>query len=121
MDDINTIYYNDFGIAFQWKRCAIEDYKKIQLVFRNTGLFLSFNELLVFSKNIEKVFSKPSLCKDCKENESCKSLLQEAPNPQISFAVSYIELKSIQDLVKGTLVQLELDNVFKINAICKNR
>lgn len=41
MEDINTIYYNDLGIAFKWKRCAAKDFNKIQLVFKNTGLFLT--------------------------------------------------------------------------------
>ncbi len=43
MEDINTICYNNFGIAFQWKRCETRDFNKIQLVFKNTGLFLKRN------------------------------------------------------------------------------
>lgn len=45
MEDINTLYYNTFGIAFQWKRTAARDYRKIQLVFKNIGLFLTSEEL----------------------------------------------------------------------------
>ena len=121
MEDINTLYHNSFGIAFQWKRCAVKDFKKIQLVFRNTGLFLTKSELIQFSKQIESTFKSPNMCADCKNNDSCKSLLLETPSPQISFAVSYKELKDIKDLVKGTLVQLELEYVFKANAINKNK
>ena len=38
MNEIHPIYHNDFGMAFQWKRNALEDLKKVQLIFRNTGL-----------------------------------------------------------------------------------
>ncbi|PHS67957.1 MAG: hypothetical protein COB12_01705 [Flavobacterium sp.] len=120
MEDINTIYYNAFGIAFQWKRCAIKDFKKIQLVFRNTGLYLTSDELIQFSENIEKALEKPMLCNDCKENDSCKSLLLETPAPQISFAMSYIELKDVQDLIKGTLFQLGLDKILEKQLIKKH-
>jgi len=121
MEDINELYHNDFGIAFQWKRCAAKDYKKIQLVFRNTGLFLSEKELLQFNNYVENTLKKPSVCIDCKENDNCKSLLLETPAPQISLAVSSIELKYIKDLLKGTLAQLELESIFRDNAIIKKK
>jgi len=120
MDDIITIYYNNFGIAFQWKRCAAKDFKKIQLVFRNTGLFLTENELFQFSKNVEKSIEKSCYCDDCKKNNYYKSLLLEAPNPQTSFAMSYAELKDMQDLLSGTLFQLGLEKLLKNFTINNN-
>lgn len=119
MEDINTIYYNTFGIAFLWKRCALKDFKKIQLIFRNTGLYLTSDELIQFSEHIENALKKPLLCNDCKESNSCKSLLLKTPAPQISFAMSYIELKDVQDLVKGTLFQLGLDKMLENQMIKK--
>ncbi len=117
MEDINLIYYNNFGIAFQWKRCAVKDFKKTQMVFRNTGLFLTQNELIQFSDQIEMALESSCLCEDCLKNETCRLLLLEAPNPQISFAMSYRELKDIDDLVKGTLFQLNLTKLLKNNTI----
>ncbi len=111
MDDINTIYYNDFGIAFQWKRFTAKDFNKIQLVFKNTGLFLSPDELIHFYNNIEFALSKVHACDKCTEKKSYDLFLLEAPNPQISFAMSYIELKDIQDLINSTLFQLGLDKL----------
>jgi hypothetical protein len=102
MSDIHKLYCNSFGITFQWKRCAGKDFKKIQLVFRNTGLYLTPYELILFSENIEKALEYPLLCNDCKGNSSCKSLLLETPARQISFVMSYTELKEVQDLIKGT-------------------
>ncbi|TGV01752.1 hypothetical protein [Flavivirga rizhaonensis] len=117
MEDINTIYYNNFGIAFQWKRCAVKDFKKIQLVFRGTGLLLTSNELMVFSKNIDKSLNSNCSCIDCMEYKTCKSILVEAPNQQTTFAMTYTEIKDIQDLVKGTLFQMGLNKILNDNTI----
>ena len=109
MEDINTIYYNSFGIAFKWKRCAIKDLKKIQLVFRNTGLFLTPNELIQFSKNIKKSLNQSLKCDECSNQNSCKSILLEAPNAQTSFAMNYSELKEMDDLVRGHMFSNRLE------------
>ncbi len=109
MDDINTICYNDFGIAFQWKRCAAKDFNKIQLVFKNTGLFLNQSELIQFSQNIELALSKVYSCDNCTEKKPSELFLLEAPNPQVSFAMNHKELMEIQDLMKRTLFLLGLD------------
>lgn len=111
MDDVNTIYYNDFGVAFQWKRCALKDFKKIQLVFRNTGLLLNHNDIIQFNNNIKKAIKKHlSASNTCLQN-SCDLILIEAPNPQISFALSYNELKGLDDLLKGICFQLGLNKL----------
>ncbi len=119
MNDINTLYYNNFGIAFQWKTCAAKDYQKVQLVFRNTGLLLTMGELVNFYKHTEKVLETPRLCKDCKDDKNCRSLLLDTPISQISFAMSYTELLDILDLIRGTLFQLGLDRMLEKNLIKK--
>lgn len=113
MDDIKIIYYNDFGIAFKWKRCAVKNTKKIQLVFRNTGLLLTPKELIQFSKNIKKSLNQSLKCNECSNQNSCKFMLLEVPNAQTSFAMSYNELKKIDDLVNGTCFQLELNKLIE--------
>ena len=117
MNDINTLYYNDYGIAFQWKRCAAKDFKKVQLVFRNTGFFLTEEELIVFYKQVEDSLNTQGLCPECRHNESCKSLLLQTPASQISLAMSLIELKNVKDLLRGTMAHLELEKVFRCNDI----
>ncbi len=114
MDEIYTIYHNEYGMAFQWKRGAAKNLKKIQLVFRDTGLFLTTKELTQFAKMISNSIKKPLRCDDCKTNRDCKSLLLETPAFQVSLAMSYNELLKVNDLVKGTLFELQ------IKAICKN-
>jgi len=113
MDEVYTIYYNSFGIVFKWKRCTTKDINKIQLVFRDTGLYLTLNELTLFSKLIDEALSKPLLCKDCKKNESCKSILLETPITQVSFVMAHHELIDLQDLMSGTLFQFALDDVLQ--------
>lgn len=112
MEDINTIYHNNYGIAFQWKRCAAKDFQKIQLIFRNTGLFLTKDELIMFSKNIKDAFNNPALYY-CKKNTSCKSLLLQTPNTQTTFAMSFNELQYIDDLVDNTLFHIGLNDFLK--------
>ena len=73
MQDIHLIYQNQFGIAFQWKRSKAKDIHKVQMVFRDTGLRLSRQELLQFSKNIKCTMDSESLCSDCANSESCRA------------------------------------------------
>lgn len=116
MNNINPIYHNQFGVAFQWKRNSVKDILKVQLVFRDTGLLISKEELLQFSKNIKYTRKHSRLCADCAQNKSCKSLLVDSPASQITFAMNLKELNAIQDLVEGTLFQMDLDNF--LGGIC---
>lgn len=118
MDDINTIYYNDFGIAFQWKRSAGKDFRKIQLVFRDTGLFVTQQELIHFSFNVQQTLDNPSVCNDCHTYEYCQKMhLVQTPFGQITFAMTYIELEKTIDLIEGTIFQLRLDRMLENQSI----
>ncbi len=120
MDEIYTLHYNSFGIAFKWKRSPSRDLNKVQLVFRDTGLYLTFKELTCFSKLIEKTLSKPLMCTNCKNNKSCRSILMETPLPQVSFVMTHHELFEMQDLIEGTLFQLGLNDVLEKQVIKRN-
>lgn len=111
LQDIELIYHNRFGVAFQWKRNSAKDINKVQMVFRNMGLLLSKKELLQFSGNIKCTMNNNSLCKDCSQNESCRALLLDTPAPQVTLSLNAKELKAVHDLVEGTLFQLQLDNL----------
>ncbi|XMO85814.1 hypothetical protein AAFN75_13575 [Algibacter sp. AS12] len=106
MDDITVIYKNDFGLVFWWKRYAVEDYKKINLVFNNTALHFTALELLTFLQHIETSINK--LITTCNSNNQEQLMLLETPAPQVSFVCNYEELICIQNLVEGTLYNLEL-------------
>lgn len=118
MQDIYPIYHNPFGVAFQWKRNNARDIKKVQLVFRDTGLLLSKNELIDFKKNIQCTMKSNTTCKECQNNESCRALLLDTPAPQVTLAMNRKELKAVHDLVEGTLFQLNLDNYLSL--MCDN-
>ena len=111
MQDINPIYHNPFGVAFQWKRNSVKDINKVQLVFRDTGLLLSKKELKDFQKSIKCTMETSTLCQDCPQNESCRALLLDTPAPQVTLALSKKELNAVHDLVAGTLFQLQLDHL----------
>lgn len=110
MNDIQILYQNELSIAFYWKGRQVEHLKKVQIVFRDTGLLLTKDELIQFSKNIDRAINNGSLCKDCKNKESCRALLLDTPAPQISLALSYKELLAVKDLVDVILFQLGLDD-----------
>ncbi len=113
MKNINTIYYNKFGIAFSWKTCAAEDKNKVQLVFRDTGLYLNYSELKIFLKQIEATKNaSPCSCANCEFSNTCRAMLLETPNPQISFAISREVLSQIYDLLQNTIFQLQLDQLY---------
>lgn len=113
MENVDIIYQNDMAIAFRWKRCAIEYYKKINIVFNNTALHLTEKEVVIFETYITKALSRPHSCKDCCDGIPCRSMLLETPIPQISFSMSYVELLSIQDLIKKVLFELGTDRILK--------
>ncbi len=117
-EDIYPIYNNSFGISFQWKRGPAKTNGKVQIIFRDTGLLLSHKELELFSKNVQCTKKGNGLCDTCKNEMDCRSLLLDTPASQVSLAVSFRELNAIEDLVQGTLFQLELNNY--INGICND-
>ncbi|NAS12451.1 hypothetical protein [Poritiphilus flavus] len=118
MQEIDPIYYNKLGICFYWKRGTVKDIQKVQLVFRDSCILLSPEELHKFYDSISTLATEPPLCSDCKENDSCRSLLLETPIPQLCFAVSYKELQGISDLIRGTLFQLDLEKY--LDKLCGN-
>ena len=109
MQDIHRIYYNEFGIAFQWKRdIAQGNTDIIQLVFRRTGFYLTLEEIKEFANNIQdaKAFQP---CDGCKASGHCETILLQTPLRKVDLAVTRKELTFIEDLVKGTLFKIELE------------
>ena len=113
MSNINPLYHNAFGVAFEWKRCPTKKMYKVQLVFRDTGLQLSLEELRQFAKTITTTLNNAPLCEHCGKDETCRALLLETPIHQVSFAMSLKELRALKELVEGTLFQLSLNNLLK--------
>ncbi|MFD2605655.1 hypothetical protein ACFSSG_09160 [Euzebyella marina] len=107
MDDITLIYNNKFGLAFKWTKESLSK-KKVQLVFRDTGLYLSTIELKSFAKNINKCLQSTN-CSNCPQNENCRNLLVDSPIKNVTFAMNKKEINDMKDLVEGTLFHLNLD------------
>lgn len=113
MQDIYRIYHNDIGIAFQWKRDLQQGNSKvIQIVFRRTGFYLTIDEIKDFYNKI-KVSKAFKQCKCCDATHNCDNVLLQTPSDKIDMAVSRKELELIEDLIKGTLFQIELDTYLK--------
>lgn len=104
MEDIIIINKNDFGIAFQWKRCSIEHHKKINFVFDKNALHLNESEILVFSELID--MSLDRLIQNRHDNYSEELMFVETPMSQLSLIMDYENLVLLQNLVEGTLFEL---------------
>jgi len=120
MEEIDKIYSNSFGISFRWKNALVKNVEKTQIIFRDTGVFLSTSEIKNFSCLITAAIKRSLACGKCSYSDSCKSILLETPFNHINFAVNYNELINIDDLIKGTLFNLELNTVLNKNTIKKN-
>ncbi len=112
MKDIHKLYHNDFGISFVWKNCIKKDKGLIELVFRDTGLSLKYNDIKTMYATVKSVINKSSVCKDCVNNSECRHLLLEIPKIRVCFAMNYFEMMEMLDLLKGTLFQIELRELF---------
>lgn len=110
MNDIHIIYKNAFGVSFLWKRNTSQDINRIQIVFKETGLYLNYEEIHAFKQLTLEACQRANSCKACPASKNCKQLL-ETPFNQLSFAVTYIEIEAIKDLIEGTLFQIEMERM----------
>lgn len=110
MEDIHIIYKNSFGVTFLWKRNTITDINRIQVVFKEIGLYLNYKELNSFKKLTSEAYNRTLKCQSCSVNKNCKQLL-ETPFKQISFAATQQEIKQINDLLEGTLFEIEMERL----------
>lgn len=109
MREIEQIYHNNFGIAFYWKQNSQAILDKVQLVFKETGFYFTVAELNQFCDLIEDSMIENTCCEACEMKYSCHKFLLKTPCNSIDLAVSMTELKSIKDLVEGSLFKIELD------------
>lgn len=114
MEGIKKIYSNDIGISFEWKD---SNSKLTQIIFRDTGFHLKETEIEEFLEKIHDSKEQKN-CATCSRGDNCKSILLQTPSSKVSMAVSKIELGQIDDLIKGTLFQIRLNNYLK--DLCKN-
>lgn len=114
MENVIKIYDNKIGISFRWRDT---NSKLTQIIFNDTGFHLTVNEIEDF---LERVIDSKlqKNCSTCIKGENCKSILLQTPSEKVSMAVSQVELGQIDDLLKGTLFQLRLNNY--LADICKN-
>ena len=117
-NDIYKIYHNNFGISFKWKNTnSVERKNKIQIVFRDMGFYLTQKEVITFYKNIYETKNAKG-CSCCTYEKESRCMLLKTPCNKVDIAINKKELNQIEDLIKGTLFQLNLDQY--LDSICKN-
>ena len=89
------IYHNDFGVAFYWAKEGEVLTARVQIVFKETGFYLSTSEIIKFSAMIGEACAQNN-CKSCKASGQCRRFLLKTPLQQIDLAVSPYELNKIK-------------------------
>lgn len=108
MKEIEQIYYNDSGTSFYWRKENELITDRVQLIFRETGFYLTRHELQLFKYCIEESSILNKSCENCKLKKECHKFLLKTPCYQIDLAVSMEELNAVKDLVEGTLFKINL-------------
>ena len=116
MNEIEQLYHNDMGVAFHWIKEGIVLKEKVQIVFKETGFYLSLNEIKQFAALIDTTCSEVK-CASCRYN-GCHKFLLRTPLEQLDLAVCKNELLQIKDLVQGTLFYAQLTDY--LENICRN-
>jgi|GEM_PF-192835 len=106
MKEVSQLYHNNFGVAFYWKKDGKVLQNRIQLVFRETGFYLTPYQLSEFSELIKTC--KDMRCESCAMKGRCHKFLLKTPVPEIDLAVNHIEFTEIKDLVEGALFNVAL-------------
>lgn len=112
-DNVFKVFVNEIGISFQWQKNAA----LTQVIFKDTGFLLNMDEILFFIDQIE-LSKKRQPCLECKLGANCRSMLLQTPIKKVSMAVSLNELNQIEELLRGTVFQLELDDY--LQNVCRN-
>lgn len=108
MEQIHQIYFNNLGITFYWEKEEGIIPNRIQLIFKEIGLFFTVPELKDFNYLIDESIAKNNCCENCNLNSNCKYLLKTPLYP-LDLSVSMNELKEIKDLVNGTLFRIQME------------
>jgi len=113
MQDIDIIYRNKFGVSFKWKKKMFVPEHKYQIVFRDTGMLLTLKEIHLFSEKIHSAKKVALSCGSCphKNVSQCKNILVETPSSKISFAMNFNEIELLNELIEGTIYNIDLNNL----------
>lgn len=107
LNEIDRLYANKIGITFCWKHESLLSYyqEKINIIFKDTALLFNIIELEVFLEDIETALLKPS---SNKVSDYSNTVILDTPLSQLRFAMTKHNLEQMQDLIRGTLFQIEL-------------
>lgn len=115
MKDIKQLYYNTFGVSFYWEKEGKTIDKRVQVVFKDVGMYLTPEQLTEFAEMITEC--ENSRCAGCRK-ACCRKFLLKTPVPEVDLAVDHTELEKIKDLVEGTIFNIGLYNY--LNNECFN-
>ncbi|CAM1368096.1 hypothetical protein [Tenacibaculum xiamenense] len=114
LDKVHKLHANKMGVTFLDKDEEDIDYieKQINLLFHNTILIFNNFELNLFLDEVEDLIVNNTAGIN-KYSQYYKSIILETPIYQLRYVVSYNDLLLIEDLIKGTIFQIELSGFLK--------
>ncbi|RYD69499.1 MAG: hypothetical protein EOP55_23860, partial [Sphingobacteriales bacterium] len=96
----------EFGLAFYWKKEGKILKDKVQVIFKETGFYLTTDQLKKFTIIIESTIRQQQ-CDGC-GNSHCRKFLLTTPFDGLELAVNRNELNDIKDLMEGTLFSINM-------------
>lgn len=115
MQEVEVIYKNEFGMGFFWKKQDLTITNKIQVIFRDTGFYLTIAQIHMFVACLEKAKTTQK-CNACTSADCCRSILLKTPSPEVDLAINKKELLAIDDLLNGLMFQLSLREYLRNNS-----
>ena len=106
MREVEQVYFNEFGLAFYWRKEGRVIKNKVQVIFKETGFYLTREQLKKFTQIIDSTIQRQQ-CDGC-ANAQCRKFLLTTPFEGLELAVNKSELNNIKDLMEGTLFSINM-------------
>ena len=109
MEDIDLIYYNNYGTSFYLKRCTVTELNKIQLVFNKVAFLITKEELFHLKNIIKSSISVLEQVNNFIDKQSSIEIILEINHKEIHVNLS--EINAFDELINGTLFFINFEKV----------
>ncbi len=119
MNYLEPVYHNNIGATYILKdeiEESITSFEKIQLQLGDIAIILDQQEM----KNLLVIIDsakKGCQCDDCGKTNPFKTIKCDTPLAVISFKSTKQNIEGLENLIKGTIFQLEMNSILDLNDI----
>lgn len=112
---MELIYQNGYGASYSTKNDYNTGYQ-LQLIIGSIGVFLSREDINDLQTVIEKSRAEGCNCDTCGE-KTHNSIWKYTYLADVRLKIDYISIDLLEDLIKGTQFQLNMNTTLKQNQI----